>query len=192
MAFVDVIDKLWTELTDIVNSEGLSLYDVERLGGGGLRIFISNDSSAEKKVSEDSESEKVSTEENKEESAGYSQGGVTSKACSKLVRRLQTFFLVEGKGLGLPDEPFIEVSSPGLNRHLRLPCHYQSALGEIIKVSFLSNYIFEGAEDKPFKNVIGRLAKYDENQICVEEEGTKRVFEFAPAKVRRAVVQYQF
>lgn len=175
MAFVDVTDKLWTELKDIAESEGLSLYDVERLGGGGLRIFVSKGSIAEN-----------------EDSTGNSQGGVTSQACSKLVRRLQTFFLVEGKGLGLPEEPFIEVSSPGLNRHLRLPCHYQTAVGEVVKVSFLTNYIFEGAEDKPFKNVIGRLAKYDENQICVEEQGTKRVFDFAPTKVRRAVVQYKF
>lgn len=99
-------DPLWQALAEIAADEGAQIYDIERLARGGLRIFL----------------EKVT--------------GVTSGECTNFCRRLMAFFSVEGPNYGFGTDPELEVSSPGINRRLRLPEHYQNAVGSRVKIKW--------------------------------------------------------
>lgn len=99
-------DRLWQALVDIAADEGLQIYDIERLPRGGLRIFLEKGT------------------------------GVTSGECTNYCRRLMAFFSVEGADYGVGTNPELEVSSPGINRRLRLPEHYQKAVGSRVKIKW--------------------------------------------------------
>lgn len=117
--YVDPGDKVWDFVSQIVEDEKMRLYDLTRPRPNALRIFV----------------------DKKKEEEGKVGSGVTSGDCSAVCRRLMHAFVVEGEGLGLSAEPELEVSSPGLERELRLPMHFQDAVGAQVKIVTMQGFV---------------------------------------------------
>lgn len=60
-------------------------------------------------------------------------GGVTVGECQKVSKRIN--FILEEDDL-IENRYFLEVSSPGLERELRMKKHFVSAIGEKVKITF--------------------------------------------------------
>lgn len=159
MAFVDKDNKLWKTLQEIAADEDLLIYDIERVSDKSLRIFV------EKK-----------TETN--------TCSVTSDDCAKLCRRLMLFFQVEGEDYKLSSEPELEVSSPGVNRHLRLPQHYKNAVEQRIKIKGVSN-------GQNYMR-IGVIKDVQENNFSFSDESSSETINIAFSEVRKANIEYKF
>ena len=175
--FVDKNEKLWQELSSIADDEGLLLYDIERFGDASLRVFIS-------KKKQDAE-----VDEDPAESSKPREGFVTSDDCSRMCRRLMVMMTVEGPGFGLGTEPFIEVSSPGMNRHLRLADHFEQAIGKRVKVTIKGDAELEGIKPGAY---IGTLEDFKENVVTVVEEGSGRRIQAPKEALRQAQIEFSF
>ncbi len=80
----------------------------------------------------------------------------------------------------LGNGPYVlEVTSPGVDRPLRLPRHWQRAVGRMVRVTNRSGDIREG-----------RLIQARPAAVLMEADGVR--WEFDPADVSRAVVQVEF
>ncbi len=112
-------DKLWEYVSNLAKDSGLVLYDLFCGSGGSIRVFL----------------DKLHIDDFSEEPIKKRKGSaVTSEDCSSFCRRLVHGFSVDGTELGVGAEPGIEVSSPGLNRDLRLADHFNWSVGHLIKV----------------------------------------------------------
>lgn len=125
VAVLDDSVTLWDYIQSQASDLSLDLYDLDNSGSGRLRVFI------DKHVSANSEDDKVAKR----------GSHVTSDDCSKLIRKLVHGLAVHGSKLGVGSEPEIEVSSPGIERVLRLPKHFQGAVGEKVKVITKSGFV---------------------------------------------------
>jgi ribosome maturation factor RimP len=170
MNYVDVGSYLWTTLDGIIKDEGLHLYDIEKNGRDSLRVFVSGSS-------------QNSDGENK------SQAGVTAGDCSRLLERLVVLFTAEGSSLGFSSEPQIEVSSPGINRALRLQEHFRGAIGQRLKVVVSSKDV---TSEKLGGSIIGKLVTCDQNKLVIEVEDRKEEVEVMMSNVKKANVNFKF
>jgi len=88
-------------------------------------------------------------------------GGVTLEECAKFSRtlggELETFDLI-------PERYYLEVSSPGLERPLKLKSHYVSAINEKIAVQY------NDGEEK--KSLMGTLTEVNQDSIVIDDRGT--------------------
>ncbi len=160
--FLSVEDALWRELSDIADDEGLSLYDVEKISPRSVRVFV----------------------------AGREQASaVTSADCTRLCRRLMTLFLAEGPRFGLQPDAEIEVSSPGVNRNLRLREHFQRAVGERVRVKARGH---ANGEAKSSRLVIGELRLVDNDGFEVDDEATRERIQVPFADLKEARVDFKF
>ncbi|XGC82143.1 ribosome maturation factor RimP [Bdellovibrio bacteriovorus] len=104
--------------------EGCLLYDVEFVGlgkGRTLRVFIDKE-----------------------------DGNVTIDDCSNVSKALNEF-LDADENL-IPGEAYnLEVSTPGLERHLKQPWHFQKAVGKKIYVKTTKAFESAGVTDKKWK-----------------------------------------
>ena len=187
MSFIGEEDALWQTLESIVIDEGVRLYDLEALGDQGLRVTI------EKPKRDIAEAVTSDAESGAAESGDgvVSADRVTSGDCSKVCRRLMVYFQVEGAGLGFSAEPQIEVCSPGVNRGLRLRRHFNQAVGERIKVTFVP---VRGVEPEERKRppVIGTLDMFENDTLTLNDEMTKSLVTVPLAVVKRASVEFKF
>lgn len=166
--FVEPGEKLWETLSSITQDEGLVLYDLERVGRQVLRVFV----------------DKPRNSSNE----GESPERVTSGDCSRFVRRLMVFFTAEGPALGFGDEPEIEVSSPGVNRTLRLKSHFAEAVGERVKLVPVSPQ-----KDSPVQGpVIGVLKALNGDVVEVAEESTGGLVSLHLSAIKKAHVDFKF
>ncbi len=89
-------------------------------------------------------------------------GGVSLDECARLSRalseELETFDLI-------PERYYLEVSSPGIERPLKLKSHYVSAINEKVAVQYN-----EGEEKK---SVLGTLTEVNQDTIVLDDRGTK-------------------
>ena len=175
MSFLESSEPLWSEIASIVDAEGLLLYDIERLGAASLRVIIDRDKSRPR----EDESE-----------GGTEHGGVTSHDCTRVCRRLMIFFSAEGAHFGVSSEPELDVCSPGINRHLRLPEHYSRAIGERVKVVRNPAPTGEPAQIKPV--VIGKLEVFDTSSIVIDDEELRSSIAVELSTVKRANVDFRF
>ena len=166
--FVDASDPLWIELSAIAEDEGLSIYDIERLGSG-LRIFVDRPQPVRGESSEE----------------GDVHERVTVGDCSKLCERLRIFFVAEGMRFGLSHEPFLEVSSPGINRVLRRVEHFESALGERVRV-------IRGERGSAGGFLRGVLTSVKPTSLTVLDEATKTEITVGTQEITRAHVDFDF
>jgi ribosome maturation factor RimP len=80
----------------------------------------------------------------------------------------------------LGDAPYVlEVSSPGVDRPLRLPRHWARARGRLVEVN--------PNEGVPFS---GRVVESDDASAVLDVDGARREVQFA--QIKRAVVQVEF
>lgn len=130
-----------------------------------------------------------------EESAGGDSSGsvhgrgVTIGQCGRLCRRLMVVFQAEGGKFGLPPEPEIEVSSPGVNRTLRLPEHFLGAVGERVRV------VWEQASAEGGRKsgtTVGTLERYQDPEVTVRAESDGSEVVIRRSEVKRAQVDFRF
>lgn len=173
MAFVDVNSELWRELASLAEDDGVTLYDAALQGNSSVIIYVCK-SSGDGKIA----------------------GGVSSGDCSKLCKRLITFFAVEASRFGLSEEMRIEVSSSGINRNLRLQRHFMGAVGERVRLTL---YGAETSDDgkkvanRGARTIRGTLKAADELNITVEEEGKDATGAVVPyASIKSARIDFNF
>lgn len=94
-------------------------------------------------------------------------GGVTLDECAAFSRaladELETFDLI-------PDRYFLEVSSPGLERPLKLKSHYVSAINEKVAVQW--------SEGEAKRSTMGTLTEVNQDTIKLDDRGNVVEIEF--------------
>lgn len=153
--YIDPTDKMWTFVSEIVADEKLSLYDLVKPRANSLRVFIDKAKDDEKKGS-----------------------GITSGECSTVCRRLLHAFVVDGVNLGISAEPELEVSSPGLERELRLPEHFMEAIGSKVKVVAKDRF------------VVGILEDFKDEVILIRESPDKDVVEILYRNLKKGQIVF--
>lgn len=100
-------------------------------------------------------------------------GGVTLDECASFSRaladELEEFDLI-------PDRYFLEVSSPGLERPLKLKSHYVSAINEKVAV--------EWTDGEAKRSTMGTLTEVNQDSITLDDRG--RIVEIDLKSVTRA------
>ncbi|HEY3449139.1 MAG TPA: ribosome maturation factor RimP [Myxococcales bacterium] len=137
-----VAEKAWEIAEPILRNEGLELIDVDYLREGGrwvLRLFIDKPGSDEKGK------------------------GVDLEDCQKATHAVETAIEVSDV---VPHEYTLEVSSPGIERPLTRPEHFQRFMGKRIQVR-----TFGPLFDPPRKSFTGKLVAFADDAVQVEVEG---------------------
>lgn len=131
-------DRLWKVVEPYVTAEGIELDDLEVLGQGPRKIV---------RVTVDAE-----------EPVDIDHIARLSRGIGRLLDETDPF----------PDAYTLEVGSPGLERSLRRPRHYEKSLERTVKVKTYAP--IDGA-----KNHTGILTGVGEGEITVEVDGAERV-----------------
>ncbi len=100
--------------------------------------------------------------------------GITVEDCERVSRQVSALFEVEDPIQG---QYTLEVSSPGVDRPLFKPAHYQRYVGSMVQVRL--KVPFEGR--RKYK---GRLVEFSDNRTLVEVEG--RQYEFSLEDIEKA------
>lgn len=159
MAFINEGDKVWDYINSLALDEGLEVYDIDRSADAALKISVSK--------------------------AGGESPSLAD--CSSLAKRLKHSLFAEANSLGLPDDMELDVSSPGLERHLRTAKHFEAAKGELVKVvsssADVKGGVLEGIlEDFKDGNIL--IGNPDSNG----ESGQQATIDFA--SVKKAKVKF--
>lgn len=157
-AWIKNIEKI---VTDIATALGCELYDLEVVGTGKgrvLRIFIDK---------------ALSTLED------GSVVGVGIEDCSNVARGLNEVLDAAGNENLVPGGEYsLEVSSPGLDRHLKTKNHFEKVVGKKIYVQLEQNLGSLGAQEK----AIQMTKKFEEVLKAVENDSL--VFDFRQDTVK--------
>ena len=105
--------------------------------------------------------------------------GVTIEDCSNVSRSLG--YLLEEEDL-FPGRYFLEVSSPGLERALKLKKHYVSAINETVKITF--------SEEERVRTEIGVLKEVSGSNITLEMNGKNVLIAFND--IKKAKTHFDF
>lgn len=103
--------------------------------------------------------------------------GVTLEDCELVSRQISAMLDVEDP---LPGQYVLEVSSPGLDRALTKPAHFQRFMGENVKVKL--RFPLQGR-----RNFRGALRSADEEKIEVEVDGESHSLPLATIESARLV-----
>ena len=141
--------KLEAIVLDITAQESCVLYDIEFVGigkGRTLRLFIDKE-----------------------------DGSVGLDDCANVSRKLNE--VLEAQEDLVPGEAYtLEVSTPGMERHLRKPWHFQKAVGKRVYVKCTKAFSETGVEDKKWKagkTVEDVLESADDNGIRFVVKGVE-------------------
>ena len=110
-------------------------------------------------------------------------GRVGLDECTQVSRAVDPVLDVEDF---IPTEYSLEVSSPGLNRPLKKPAHFQRVKGEKVKVK-----TFGPIGDPPRKNFSGTLSEVTDEGIAVEVEGAGN-FRIPFRDIAKAHLEFEF
>lgn len=205
-------EKLWSFLERVVAEEGAKLFDVdppstrpdavpsdedtvpsddddERGGrrGGVLRVFITRGTDLHSSESEPSSSlVEGAAEEGELETEGGADApkrlGVSLDQCARVAKRLLD---LDEQDPFVPDGCELEVSSPGINRRLRRPEHFQSAVGERVKIKFRND---KGG----IQVVTGTVTNCEGDILVVVGEGTGVEVSMPLVNIKEARVDFRF
>lgn len=134
-------DRLWKMIEPYVTAEGIELDDLEVLGQGPRKIL---------RVTVDAD-----------EPVDVEHIARLSRGIGRLLDETDPF----------PDAYTLEVGSPGLERSLRHPRHFEKSKERTVKVKTYAP--IEGA-----KNHTGTLTAVGPSEITVDVDGTPRVIRF--------------
>lgn len=163
---------IWKLINDTAQSEGLELFDLElpyrgpRSGGGVLRIFLSRP-----------KGEMISTPDGEAREKGVGLGD-----CTRVCKKLRD--LVELETL-IPGDWSLEVSSPGINRKLRLTSHFAGAVGERVRAVVRD-------EENRGTVIVGELRAFNGQFLEVFDEESKAVVRADVAMVGDARIDFKF
>jgi ribosome maturation factor RimP len=152
----EILEKVRNIAAPLAAQEGLELVDVE-LGGAGGRQTL-----------------RLFIDK---------PGGVSLEDCSSVSRAVSAALDVEDPLAGAYD---LEVSSPGLDRPLRTPEHFEKYKGEKVRVKTFGPV----PECENRKTFVGTLQGYSEGKVVVDVDG--KVFHVPHAQVSKANVEPQF
>lgn len=152
----DILEKVRQVAAPLAAQEGLELVDVEFGGPGGRQTL---------RLFIDKE------------------GGVSLDDCTSLSRAVSAALDVEDPIDGAYD---LEVSSPGLDRPLRTPEHFQKYAGERVKVKTYAPI----SETDNRKTFVGTLQGFEAGFVVVDVDG--KVFRIPHAQVSKANVEPNF
>jgi ribosome maturation factor RimP len=110
-------------------------------------------------------------------------GGIGIEDCTKASHAVETALDVEDF---IPQEYQLEVSSPGLNRPLTRPAHYQKAAGKKVRVK-----TFGPIGTPPRKNFLGTLKGVAQERIIISVEGAGD-FEIPFKDIAAANLEFDF
>jgi ribosome maturation factor RimP len=172
---------MWRMISDVAASEGVELFDIEypRDGGasgrsGVVRVYITKGAEAVAESSEEISSEEISER----------RGSVTFDDCVRVTKRLLD---IDEENAFVPASCVLEVSSPGVNRALRLPVHFSGAIGERVRLKFRN-------AQASYQVVTGQLRAINDSVLEVEVEEKKRTetLSIPLAEVKEARVDFKF
>jgi ribosome maturation factor RimP len=172
---------MWRMISDAAASEGVELFDIEypRDGGasgrsGVVRVYITKGAEAVAESSEEISSEEISER----------RGSVTFDDCVRVTKRLLD---IDEENAFVPASCVLEVSSPGVNRALRLPVHFSGAIGERVRLKFRN-------AQASYQVVTGQLRAMNDGILEVEVEEKKRTetLSIPLAEVKEARVDFKF
>jgi ribosome maturation factor RimP len=152
----EILEKVRQIAAPLAAQEGLELIDVEIGGGGGRQILRLFIDKA---------------------------GGVSLDDCTAVSRAVSAALDVEDPLQGTYD---LEVSSPGLDRPLKTPEHFQKFLGSRVRVKTFGPV----PECENRKTFVGILKSYENSTIGVDVDG--KVFQVPHAQVSKANVEPVF
>ncbi len=148
------VERLWAVVEPYVAAEGIELDDLEIVG---------KDPGVVVRVTLDAD------------------GGVGVDKLAELSRRLARFFDEEDPVAGAYT---LEVSSPGLERKLRRPRHFEKSIGRTIKVK--GRMPIDG--DYTHRGV---LARADSDGLVVEVDGDERQIAYGDVVSARTVFEWE-
>jgi ribosome maturation factor RimP len=152
----EILEKVRQLAAPLAAEEGMELVDVEFGGGGGRQIL------------------RIYIDR---------QGGVSLEDCTSVSRALSAALDVEDPLQGSYD---LEVSSPGLDRPLRTPEHFQKYAGEKVRVKTFGPL----PECENRKTFVGILKGYENGKVVVDVDG--KVFNVPHGQVSKANVEPVF
>ncbi len=148
------VERLWAIIEPYLVAEGIELDDVELLGGAGAPLV---------RVTVDA------------------PDGVDVDRLAELSRGIGRLLDAEDPVAG----PYtLEVSSPGLERKLRRPRHYEKSVGREVKVKTFGRVAGERVHR-------GRLVAADDAGIVVDVEGEERRFAYDDVASARTVFVWE-
>jgi ribosome maturation factor RimP len=153
----EILEKVRRIAAPLAAQEGMELIDVEFGGGGGRQIL---------RIYIDRQ-----------------PGGVSLDDCTSISRAVSAALDVEDPLEGSYD---LEVSSPGLDRPLRTPEHFQKYAGEKVRVKTFGPL----PECENRKTFVGILRGYENDTVVVDVDG--KVFHVPHSQVSRANVEPVF
>ncbi len=110
-------------------------------------------------------------------------GRVGLDECSQVSRAVDTVLDVEDL---VPHEYSLEVSSPGVNRPLKKPVHFERVKGQKVKVK-----TFGPIGEPPRKNFTGTLTEVAADAIAVDVEGAGN-FRISFKDIAKANLEFEF
>jgi ribosome maturation factor RimP len=152
----DILEKVRRVAAPLAAQEGMELVDVEFGGPGGRQTL------------------RLFIDK---------QGGVSLDDCTSMSRAVSAALDVEDPIDGAYD---LEVSSPGLDRPLRTPEHFQKYQGERVKVKTYAPI----SDTDNRKTFVGKLLGFEEGFVMVDVDGT--VFRVPHAQISKANVEPVF
>ncbi len=151
-----VAEQTWDLIAPILENEGFEPIDVEFVREGGrhvLRVFI-------------------------DKLGGSTPGnGVSIDDCERASKAIDP--AIEVADL-IRTEYTLEVSSPGIERPLTRPAHFERAIGQRIHVR-----LYKPQFEPPRKALTGILAAFSDDRIAIDVEGAGR-FEIDRKDIARA------
>jgi ribosome maturation factor RimP len=171
----EVLDKVRAIAEPLAAAEGLELVDVEFGGGGGrttLRVFLDRVAGSVPSAAEVPAA-----------AAGLPRQGVTLDDCANLSRVLSAALDVEDPIIGAYD---LEVSSPGLDRPLRTPQHFERFRGSKVRLKAFGPI----PECGGLKTFVGKLVGYQDGKVSVDVDG--KLYAVPHGQIAKANVEYEF
>jgi len=107
-----------------------------------------------------------------------SDDGVNLDKCAEVTRILSPIFDLEPPVSG---EYFLEVSSPGIERKLIKPSHFQNSVGELVKIKHTE-----------LGKLKGEILSADETKVKIKDKATKEEKELDYSDILNAKTYYSW
>jgi ribosome maturation factor RimP len=170
---------VWKTINEVAQEEGVELFDIDfpsdARRGGVVRVYITKTG----QQAPQGEPEEV------DEATGetVNRSGVMFEDCVRVCKKLLD---IDEKEPFIPDTCTLEVSSPGINRRLRLPEHFVGAVGERVRIKY------RNPETNAYQVILGTLRSKSGETLEVENESKKEVVSIQLKEVKEARVDFKF
>ena len=145
----------------IAEEKGLNLFDLDypTISTPTLRVYVWR--KPDSKPGENSSTEESS------KSVSPERRGVTLDECAQVARTISDW--LETNNVEGSDTWLLEVSSPGINRRLRLKEHFESAIGERVKLKLLQDVQSADGEETARKreSIVGQLIEVGDSSLVI-------------------------